>query len=617
MSSHGHAPGASNPAPWVWVGRLITLLVTVGCAVAAQKAGWIFSPGMIAIVLATWIPHLPQAVRKPFLLAIPCLSFAYLLWLKGKVGMDTWVAFELLGYDMFPVYISRLTFIFGTVFHVALFLGLLFALHVESTTEQVAAVIYGGGTIGGAFAGDFITLFVFWELIAVASTFLIWARGTQRAYRAGQRYLLMQIASGLLLLAGVLILASGGHDLRIGQLPFEEWHTGAKFVFVGIGIKCAWPGVHFWLTDAYPEATPTGAVFLSAFTTKLAVLMLARCFVGNSNLIWIGALMAGFPIFYAVIENDLRRVLAYSLINQVGFMVVGVGVGTDLAVNGAAAHAFADVLFKGLLFMTMGAVLKQTGRINGSDLGGLFKSMPFTMVCCLVGAASISAFPLFSAFATKGLIMDAAINQHHTLVWYVLLFAAAGVFHHAGIKIPFFAFFAHDSGLRPEKPPLNMRIAMGLGAIGCLTVANPLVYGFFYESLLPFPKAMEGYHLYSAFHVVSQLQILFWSAAAFVGLMLTGRYPPELHSVNLDTDWLIRRPLRNAWRVLKDGLGAVASGFETAVLETLPRQSALFVERYGPERGLLREFGVMGSSILVVMVLLFLFLAFGQGVVPI
>ena len=571
----------------------------------------VFSPGWIAIGMALLIPFLRGRVRQAYTVAIPVLSFAYLLYLRSAVGMETVLPFELLGYEVLPVYIDALSFVFGAVFHLGLLLGLIFALHVEDWTQQVAACVYGGGAIGLVFAGDLLTLFIYWEVIAFASVFLIWGRRTPKAYRTGQRYLLWQIASGLLLLAGILVRAESGLGLRFGPIGLDA--PGGLLIFFAFGIKCAWPGLHSWLSDAYPEATPTGAVFLSAFTTKAAVYALARSYAGTEELIWIGALMAGFPIFYAVIENDMRKVLAYSLINQVGFMVVGIGVGTPLALDGAAAHAFADVLFKGLLFMTMGAVLHRTGKIHASDLGGLYKTMPFTAICCLVGAASISAFPLFSAFATKGLIMDAAADGGQILVWFVLLFAAAGVFHHAGIKIPFFAFFGHDSGLRPEKAPLNMRVAMGLGALGCVAIG---CYPWFLYGLLPYPEALSDYHVYSFAHVLSQLQILFFSALAFVTLMLTGLYPPELHSVNLDADWLLRRPLFGIWRQLQIGLARLGGAVQTLCLESLPRAAAEFVERYGPERGLLRERGQLGSSVLVVIAVLVVYLAFSLDFVP-
>ena len=330
-----------------------------------------------------------------------------------------------------------------------------------------------------------------------------------------------------------------------GSLAFDQ--IGAESIaglllLAAFGIKCAFPLVHNWLTDAYPEATPTGTVYLCMFTTKVAVYALARGFPGTELLVYVGMAMTCFPIFYAVIENDLRRVLAYSMINQIGFMVCGIGIGTSLALAGAVAHAFNDVIFKGLLMMSMGAVLHMTGRINGSDLGGLYKSMPKTSALCVVGAASISAFPLFSGFVSKSLVMSAAIGEGYSWVWLGLLFASAGVFHHAGIKIPFFAFFAHDSGIRTTDPPFNMLLAMALAAGLCIAIG--IAPGLLY-SLVPFEFA---YDPYTATHVLAQTQLLFFSALAFVWLRLSGLYPPELRSVNLDVEWVYRRLVPDSGR---------------------------------------------------------------------
>ncbi|MEE2979973.1 MAG: Na(+)/H(+) antiporter subunit D, partial [Pseudomonadota bacterium] len=383
----------------------------------------------------------------------PVAGFLNLLFLDGAA---TW-RFEVLDYSVDLMRADRLSLLFGYLFHLAAFIGAVFALHVRDRIQQIAALLYGGSAIGAVFAGDLVAFFLFWELAAVTSVFLIWARRTPQAMAAGMRYLIIQVISGLLFFAGVVMRVHETGSIAfefIGLTGLSSW-----LIFVALGIKCAFPMVHNWLTDAYPEATPTGAVFLSAFTTKLAVYALARGYPGTDLLIYIGAAMTVFPIFFAVIENDLRRVLCYSMINQIGFMVCGIGIGTALALNGAVSHAFNDVIFKGLLFMTMGSVLHMTGRMNGSDLGGLYKTMPITTGLCIVGAASISAFPLFSGFVSKSMVMVAALEEGHGGVWLMLLFASAGVFHHAGIKIPFFAFFAHDSGIRVKEPPLNMLAA--------------------------------------------------------------------------------------------------------------------------------------------------------------
>ncbi|HVS64709.1 MAG TPA: Na(+)/H(+) antiporter subunit D [Thermoanaerobaculia bacterium] len=474
----------------------------------------------------------------------------------------TWT---LAGYQLEILRADKLSLLFGYLFHLAALLAAIYSLHVRDRVQQVTGLLYAGSAIGAVFAGDLVVLFVFWELLAVTSVFQIWARRTPESLRAGQRYLLVHVSSGLLLMAGATLRLHETGSLRFERMELDG--VASLLILVAFGIKCAFPLVHTWLTDAYPEGTVTGSVFLATFSTKTAVYALARGFAGTEQLIWIGAIMTAFPIFYAVIENDLRRVLSYSLINQLGFMVVGVGIGTELALNGTVSHAFAHVLYKGLLFMSMGAVLLRTGRIEGSELGGLYKTMPWTAAFCMIGAASISAFPLFSGFVSKSMILSAAAHEGQVVVWLTLLFASAGVFHHSGIKIPFFAFYAHDSGLRPKEAPPNMLIAMGASAalciaIGCLPAA---LY-----RLLPYEVL---YQPYTASHVLEQVQLLFFSALAFTWLNLAGIYPPELRSVNLDADWVPRRlvpaalgpPLRGlaaAWRI---AIGGVRSGIEALV----------------------------------------------------
>ena len=468
-------------------------------------------------------------LRSLLMLAVPVLGGIHLWLIPEGVHFQ----FTFLGFELSPYRADKLSLLFGYVFHIAAFIAILFSLHVKDTSEHVAGMLYAGAALGATFAGDLLTLFVFWELMAFSSVFLIWARNSQRAYQAGMRYIIIQASSGVILLVGALFHLQENGSLEFSQIGLNG--ISGYLIFGAIGIKCAFPMLHNWVTDAYPEATVTGTVFLSAFTTKVAVYLLARSFPGVEILVYIGVAMACFSIFYAVLENDLRRVLTYSMINQIGFMVCGIGIGTSLAINGAVAHAFNDIIFKGLLFMSMGAVLHMSGRINGSDLGGLYKSMPKTTALCLVGAASISAFPLFSGFVSKSMIMSAALEEGYDWIWLILLFASAGVFHHAGIKIPYFAFFAHDAGIRTSDPPVNMLAAMFVAAALCVTIG---VYPAALYALLPFET---GYVPYDATHVLAQTQLLFFSALAFVWLNLRNLYPPELHAVNLDVEWLYRR----------------------------------------------------------------------------
>jgi len=493
-------------------------------------------PALIMILGGLLVPLFKGRARQALLLLLPVVSFINLLQIP--VGSH-WI-FPFLNDQLVLGHVDKLSLIFGYIFHLVAFLSAIYALHVDDTVQNVAGTVYAGAGIGAVFAGDMFTIFVFWELLTISATFLILARRSERAIAAGFRYFMVHVAGGLCLLAGIIMHVSQTGSAAFGLIGLGT--TASWLIFVGIGVNCAWPILHPWLTDAYPEATITGTVFLSAFTTKTAIYALARAFPGTEELIFIGAAMAAFPIFYAVIENDLRRVLAYSLINQVGFMVVGIGIGTALSINGAIAHAFNDILFKGLLFMSMGAVMYRTGKINATDLGGLYKSMPWTCGFCIVGAASISAFPLFSGFVSKSMVMEAAAHGDMRWVWFILLFASAGVFHHAGIKIPFFAFFSHDSGIRCKEAPPHMLLAMGISATLCILIG---CFPQYLYSLLPYTI---DYQPYTTSHVLAQTQLLFFSALAFTLLLLAGIYPAEIRSINVDADWIYRKGCRQIYR---------------------------------------------------------------------
>ncbi len=527
-------------------------------------------PALILLIGGTLVPFLPGRVRQIFCVAVPILGLVHML---GVQPTDARV--EFLGYQLDMMRVDKLSMLFGYLFHIAAIIAAIYSMHVKDRTALSTGMLYAGSAVGTVFAGDFITLFVFWELLAVTSVFQIWARKSKRSGASGIRYLLMHISSGLLLLAGAAL-----HYRDTGSLAFEGMvldSPAAILIFLAFGVKCAFPFLHTWLVDSYPEATPSGALYLCCFTTKAAVYCMARGFPGADPLIYIGAAMAMFPIFYAVIENDLRRVLGYSMINQIGFMVVGIGIGTPLAMNGAVAHAFNDVLFKGLLFMSMGAVLYRTGRMNGSDLGGLYKSMPITTVFCMVGAASISAFPLFSGFVSKSMVMSAAGHQGLILVWLMLLFAAAGVFHHAGIKIPFFAFFAHDSGIRTKEAPPHMLVAMGMAAALCIGIG---CFPSVLYNMLPYDYTYEPYTLT---HVITQTQLLFYSALAFVTLMLLKIYPPELRSTNLDSDWILRKGARALYSGADKFLNTLNAKVHKAFVEGFTDKLIHFFQ-HGPAR---------------------------------
>jgi multicomponent Na+:H+ antiporter subunit D len=502
-------------------------------------------PAAIFIAGALLVPAFKGRLRAGFLLALPALAFVNLLTMPE----GTYWTVHFLQYDLIFGRVDKLSMAFGYVFVLISFIGMLYALQVKENSQHMAALVYAGGALGVTFAGDLFSLFIFWELMAVGSVFLVLARRTPAATAAAFRYFTWHFFGGICLLAGIVLYVLQRGTAEFAFIGLSDW--ASVFIFAGFCLNAAVFPLHPWLPDAYPQATVSGAVFMSALTTKSAVYILARTFPGTELLIWAGAFMTCFPIFYAVIVNDMRRVLAYSLINQVGFMVCGIGIGTGLAINGVVSHAFCHIIYKALLFMSTGAVLHVTGRIRATDLGGLHKTMPFTAVCCMIGAASISAFPLFSGFVSKSMTVTAAAEEHLTVVWLMLMFASAGVFHHAGIKVPYFIFFGHDAGIRAKEPPINMRLAMGLAAFICIFLG---VYPQPLYRILPFPV---DYVPYTGFHVIGMLQLLMFGALAFTMLVLSGFYPPEMRAVNLDTDWFVRLPGRRFIRMCGEPLGAV------------------------------------------------------------
>ncbi len=542
------------------------------------------NPGFFILIAGLMVPFARDVASRAILLVGgPAVALVALISAQGlSINLQ---AIQFLGLDLILYRPDSLSFVFGLAFIIAAALVGIYSLHRRDALQDSTAMLYAGAAVTAVFVGDLVSLFIAWELTAIASVFQVLGPRTRESGRAAVRYLVFQVTSGMLVLAGVCMFAAATGKTQFALMApsmtglpvgvMDITSPGAVLILAGFGIKAAFPMVHNWLQDAYPKTTETGAVVLSAFTTKLAVYALARYFAGLEWLIWIGAVMCVFPVFFAVIENDLRKVLAYSLNNQVGFMVCAVGIGTQLAVNGAAAHAFAHIMYKALLFMSMGAVLMRAGTTKASELGGLHRTMPWTTLFCLVGAASISALPLFSGFVAKSMVMSASHADPSLLaVWLMLLFASAGVLEHSGIKIPYFAFFGHDSGKRPQEAPFNMLLAMGVAAALCILVGvSP---GWLYQ-FLPYQEAALDYlatELWTPAHVLQQLQLLVFATLAFMLLQWRQIYPAEKPGVILDAEWLWRRgaplvggalarPVRAFGRFLSggvsDGLGALQS----------------------------------------------------------
>lgn len=545
-------------------------------------------PGLVLMLGGLLLPLVPKAVRPAWTLAFPLLTLGVVWSVPDGVVMTG----HFLGYGLEIVQGDKLSRLFGTIFSIMAFAGALFALRQPRVVELSAALTYAGGAVGVAFAGDLITLFAFWEVMAIASATVIWSGGTKQAYGAGMRYLGVHLLGGVILMAGI-----AGHVLQTGSVDFAAMKAdgiATWLILIGMLINAGAPPLSAWLPDAYPEASWSGTVFLSAFTTKTAVYTLIRGFPGEEVLIWVGLYMVFYGIVYALLENDMRRILAYSIVNQVGFMVTGIGIGTQLALNGAASHAFAHIIYKALLLMSAGAVLHQTGKRKCTDLGGLFQTMPLTCAMGIIGALAISAFPATSGFTTKSMIAGAAAHEHMAWVWFLLEAASAGVFLHAGIKFPWFVFFQKDSGLRPKEAPLSMQLAMGLMAVFCIGI------GLYPEPLYALLPYAVDYVAYTPAHVVDQLQLLLFAGLAFFVLLPLMK---RTLTISLDFDWFYRRFLVLLDREFTARGGAARNSVLGGAQRLIHALIDVVETHHGPGGILFRTWALSGAVLWVVALL--------------
>jgi multicomponent Na+:H+ antiporter subunit D len=552
----------------------------------------VLPPALIMLAGALLIGLTRGHLRNLFVLGTPLLT----LWAVWQVPDGIVATLPFLDYVIEPIEGSPVRRLFATIFAFMAFGGGLYAFRQAKWYELAAAYIYAAGAIGVSFAGDLITLFLYWELMALFSTVVVWCGGTPGSRAAGIRYAIMHLLGGVILKVGIegVVVHTGSIDVQpMLATNFDTW-----MILIGILINAAAPPVSAWLSDAYPESSPTGSVFLSAFTTKTAVLALILLFPGEPVLVGIGLFMVMYGIIYALLENDARRILAYSIVNQVGFMVCAVGIGTQMAINGAAAHAFAHILYKALLFMSAGAVIYRTGLSKCTDLGGLFRTMPLTTVCGIIGALAISGFPLTSGFTTKTMISQAAADESLVFVYFMLAAASAGVFLHAGIKFPWFVFFQKDSGLRPKDAPWNMAAAMVLLSVLCIVlgVFPSLMYDY-----LPYPV---DYVPYSPDKVLFYLQLLLFSGLAFFLLLPLMQ---RTLTISLDIDWL--------WRVLAFRVAvrtyAFSASFGTVLqtrvgrgLDALRSRAETHFGTRAPQAGVFARSWSIGTTALWIAVLL-------------
>ncbi|MEQ8193518.1 MAG: Na(+)/H(+) antiporter subunit D [Rhodospirillales bacterium] len=553
--------------------------------------GWVHPSALLAIG-ALFVPFLTGRIQQTYLLMLPAAVLAVI----ASTPISTFGTFSFLNLELTIARVDTLSLVFAHVFGIILVIGAIYALHVKDTVQHVAALIYAASALGVVFAGDLVTLYVCWEMMALSSVLLIWCRRDDASWNAGWRYTLVHAAGGVVLLAGIIV-----YYQNTGTLAFEKLQpggTGFYLILVGFMVNAAVPPLHAWLTDAYPQATVTGAIFLSALTTKTAVYTLLRGYPGTEILIWFGAAMAIYGVVYAVLSNDIRQLLAYHIVSQVGYMVAGVGMGTVMALNGTASHAFTHILYKALLFMGAGAVIHMTGRSKLTELGGIYRWMPITFLLYMIGAFSISAFPLFSGFVSKTMVVEAAAQDYRMVIWLMLTLASAGTFLHTGLKLPYFTFLGKDSGLRPKEAPLNMLVAMGLAAFLCIFIG---VYPQWLYSMLPAPV---DYNAYTADHILWELQLLLFTGLGFFVLL---KHVGGESKISIDTDWIYRRMLPAIIRRLGGIVGSVDRNIRQAFLGQIQRLVGMIFRHHGPE-GVMARATHAGNMVTWVILLLIVFL---------
>ncbi len=480
--------------------------------------------------------------------------------------------------------VDALSRVFGIIFAFIALAATIYGFHVRETAHQCAGLLYAAGALGLTFAGDFLTLFVFWEMMAVASTYLIWARRTSSARRAGTRYILYHVLGGGILFSGILLYFSQSGGLAVTRLPLETG-PAAWLILAGVAVNAAVVPFHTWLPDAYSRATVVGAVFLSAFTTKSAVYVLLRVFPGWEILLWAGVAMTLYGVLFALLSDDIRRILAYHIISQVGYMVAGAGLGTEMGINGSAAHAFSHILYKALLFMGTGTVLYATGKSKLTELGGLHRFLRPAFILYMIAAFSISGFPLFNGFVSKSMVVSAAGQAHQETAMLLLLLASVGTFLSVGLKLPYFTWLGKSRKTKITPVPVNMYISMGL--VGTVCFFHGINSGHLYR-LLPHPVYFKPY---SISHLVETTQILILTFFAF--WLMRKKLAPHAHTL-IDFDWFYRRPAFLFRQVFVDLPAAVYSktddwaGDAAAFLAAWIRNPLMFLgssaKDYKPDR---------------------------------
>lgn len=474
----------------------------------------ILFPIYFLVIMAPIVFFLPEKFRKVALSVVVLVLIRFslsLLWGPPSEAVTVFKDFmglESVGIDAFYFTVHPHGRMAAFCFALVGALSVLYGISVAKPSEQALSLVGIASALGVSFAGDFITFFIFWEALTFSAGGLILLHKTPEAIKAGSRFLVFQIFGGLVLLFGIL-----QHYAVSGSFMIDIPQAGLYFFIIGIGIKCAFILVHFWLPWAYPIASFPISVVLSALSTKAALYALSRVIADtNMFVVYVGASMTIYGFTMALAQKDLRKLLSFHIISQVGYMVAGVGLATAQSVDGALLHLFNHMLYKGLLFMAAGSVLYAFNTENVYDLKGspekppVWKVLPIPTFAAVCGSLAIAGTPFFNGFVSKYLLKYsfAEVNPAGTL----LLIASVGTVI-SFCKFLYFGFFkARANAVR--MPTFTMNLSMITVALGTILLG---VYPKIIHDILPYASKLP---YYTATSMWGSLQFILYGTVIFI-----------------------------------------------------------------------------------------------------
>lgn len=505
-------------------------------------AGVLLHPGIVLILAGAVIALLPKAASR-YLLPLGALAaLAALLGTDKGLSVEVPFAGEL---KLSLFVCDEISWFFGLVFAVIGVIGSVYSMDKGRRGEKAASAVYAGSALMTVFAGNMLTFIIFWEVMAVASIYMVFQGNGPDARRSSYRYMVMHLFGGNMLLAGVMLLPAGitaavGPVTDTDSLPY--W-----LMFIGTGVNCALPPFHTWVADSYPQATPESQLFMGSYTTKVAVYAMIRFFAGTEWLVIFAAVTAVLAACMALIENDLRKLLSYHIVSQVAMMVAGLAAGGDVGAAGAAMHAAFNILYKGVLLMAAGNIFTALGLRYITDMGGLVRKMPVTAVCAFIASFAIAGVPYFSGFASKALIMDALHTGGYNMSYILITMAGVGTWLSITMKINYFVFIKKPerelpAGAATGRVPACKVLAMAAATV--LVVITGIRPEICYDML-----SMDASHLFAADHVMEYIGLFAGATVPFV-LLRTFMAPHE--GINLDVDRFYRITLYRGVFALSD-----------------------------------------------------------------